>query len=181
MFERPSRDQIFVMFGMIIAILFIFAYCIVGYLYFNFTIPVIYTAEDRISFTIQWLALPIMTLLYGVFSASQARFLDKSAINGGSPAKNNYLDILTRYNQNTTEQLLLFSFTLLHFSLIIPKEFLSIIPGACILFCIGRATFHIGSLKFILLRSFGYALTFLPTLTLLSHNIMQLFFPAPLQ
>jgi hypothetical protein len=117
----------------------------------------------RLAFAVQWLMVPGLTLLAGVWVAGRRGFIP-DAIDGTRSPSSHSLEINLRYNQNTLEQTVLAAIAWINLSLVLPHERLVLIPAAAILFGIGRATFWIGYLIFPTARAFGMVLTVLPTI-----------------
>lgn len=117
----------------------------------------------RLAFAAQWLMVPGLTLLAGVWVAGRRGFL-ADAVDGTRSPSSHSLEINLRYNQNTLEQTLLAAIAWINLSLVLPHERLVLIPAASILFGIGRATFWIGYLIYPTARAFGMVMTVLPTI-----------------
>lgn len=120
-------------------------------------------AAHRFAYAVQWLLVPGLTLLAGVFGASRRGFY-ADAIEGTRTPASHSLEINLRYNQNTIEQTILAAIAWLGLSQALPYDQLALIPAMAALFFIGRVTFWIGYALHPMARTFGMTLTVVPTI-----------------
>jgi hypothetical protein len=118
---------------------------------------------SRLAFAAQWLVLPGLTLLAGIFGASRRGFY-ADAIEGTRTPKSRSLEINLRYNQNTIEQTLIAAIAWMGLARMLPHEQLVLIPALAVLFAISRITFWIGYALHPMGRTFGISLTAFPTI-----------------
>jgi len=131
----------------------------------NPVLAVALPADDpaaRLAFVARWLLLPGLTLLAGVGLTASRRFFTADAIDGTPEAAS--LDVNLRYNRNTLEQTVLAAIAWAGLSLALPHDRLVMIPMLAILFMAGRIAFWLGYLFAPWARTFGFGLTFYPTL-----------------
>lgn len=117
----------------------------------------------RLAYAAQWLLVPGLTLLAGVFGASRRGFY-ADAIEGTRTPSSHSLEINLRYNQNTIEQIILAAIAWLGLSQMLPHDQLVFIPAMAALFFIGRVTFWVGYALHPMARTFGMTLTVVPTI-----------------
>ena len=120
------------------------------------------TFDGRMRFVAQWLLLPGLALLTGVFAMATGRFF-KGATDGSRAPAAYPLEVNLRYNLNTLEQVVLAAIAWTGLALVLPYSQLSLIPLLAILFVVGRAAFWLGYIFYPVARAFGFLLTFLPT------------------
>jgi hypothetical protein len=120
-------------------------------------------AADRLAYAAEWLLLPGLALLAGVFGASRRGFY-ADAIDGTRTPSSHSLEINLRYNQNTVEQTLLAAIAWGGLSQALPHHDLVLIPAMAALFLVGRLTFWIGYALHPMARTFGMTLTAFPTI-----------------
>jgi len=118
---------------------------------------------DRLGFAVQWLLIPGLTLLAGVWVAGRRGFMP-DAIEGTRTPSSPSFEINLRYNQNTLEQTVLAAIAWTGLALALPHDQLPLIPAMAFTFGFGRLTFWIGYLLHPLGRAFGMVLTVLPTI-----------------
>ena len=118
---------------------------------------------QRLAYAAQWLLVPGLTLLAGVFGASRRGFY-ADAIEGTRTPSSHSLEINLRYNQNTVEQTILAAIAWAGLSQKLPHDDLVFIPAMAALFFAGRVTFWIGYALHPMARTFGMTLTVVPTI-----------------
>lgn len=128
----------------------------------DLALPVDDTAA-RLAYAVQWLLVPGLTLLAGVFGASRRGFY-ADAIEGTRTPSSHSLEINLRYNQNTVEQTVLAAIVWCALSQALPHDDLVLIPTMAALFFVGRLTFWIGYALHPMARTFGMTLTAVPTI-----------------
>ncbi len=117
----------------------------------------------RIAFVATWLIVPGLTLLAGILGASRRGFYE-DAIDGTRTPKSHSLEINLRYNTNTVEQVVLATIAWVCLAVTLPRQHLVLIPAMAWLFAVGRITFWIGYAFHPIARTFGMAMTAVPTL-----------------
>jgi hypothetical protein len=117
----------------------------------------------RLAYAAQWMLVPGLTLLAGVFGASRRGFY-ADAIEGTRTPSSYSLEINLRYNQNTIEQTILAAIAWCGLSQVLPHSDLVLIPVMAALFFVGRLTFWIGYALHPMARTFGMTLTAVPTI-----------------
>ncbi|KAL9985096.1 hypothetical protein ACROYT_G007461, partial [Oculina patagonica] len=85
------------------------------------------------------------------------------AINPLDQGGKTFVEMPSRYLQNTVEQFLLHSFSLIVLSTYLSEENMNFVPFLVVLFCIARLVFAVGYFMDPIKRSLGYAMTFTPT------------------
>jgi hypothetical protein len=158
-----TRKQFIGLVGTIIAlvILFLWSEC-APLVLAGIRMPEADTAH-RLGFAVQWLLVPGLTLLGGVWVAARRGFMP-DAIDGTRTPASHGLEINLRYNQNTIEQTILATIAWTGLSLALPYHELYLIPAMAIAFATGRITFWIGYLIHPMARAFGMVLTVVPTI-----------------
>ena len=131
----------------------------------------------RLAFGARWLLAPGVTLLVGVWAAARRGFY-ADAIDGTRTPANHGLEINLRYNQNTTEQVVLAALSWTGLALVLPAERLYLIPAMAVAFVVGRATFWVGYLIHPMGRAFGMVVTRLPTACAYIWLLWRAFAPA---
>ncbi|WP_299645817.1 hypothetical protein [uncultured Jannaschia sp.] len=119
------------------------------------------------------LSMAGLALVAGIGLAAAIRhFL--GPIDGGGPAAGTRLDLTLRYVTNTTEQTLAFS--LAGVACLFADESLAqrLLPVMGVWFVIARAAFFLGYRIRPVLRAFGFAATFHPTIALLAVVLARL-------
>ena len=81
----------------------------------------------------------------------------------------------SRYLQNTVEQFLLHSFSLIVLSTYLSEEKMYLIPLLVVLFCIGRLLFAMGYSMDPLKKDVGFAMTIFPTVGVILYCLYSLF------
>lgn len=131
-------------------------------------LPAISGAGDRIAFALRvdlFLAVP---LALSIADIARRRFLSPDDIAGsafGAPTAP--VAAARAVLQNTAEQTQLALIVHLALAAIVPAERLALLPVLTALFCAGRLFFALGYAHGAAARSFGFALTFYPTLAAL--------------
>ena len=109
--------------------------------------------------------MPTLSLIIGIGATGAARhFGDR--IDGSKPDTGTPLDILLRYNQNTLEQVVMFAGTSAMALALMPETAAKILPAMSLWFGLMRIAFYVGYRRRPVLRAFGFAGTFHPTVVL---------------
>ena len=146
----------------ICALIFLFGYVVAG-AYIPFSKLHLPTLLDRVVFTLRWLMISLLTIFAGVIAVGNMRFAT-SAINPLDPSGKKFTELRQNYLQNTVEQFLLHSFSLLALSTYLSEEKMHWIPLLVVLFVIARAVFFVGYSIDPLKRGVGFASTWFPTI-----------------
>ena len=123
---------------------------------------------DRVVFTLRWLMVSLLAIYAGVIAVGNKRF-GTAAINPLDPSGKQFTELRQQYLQNTVEQFLLHSFSLLALSTYLSEEKMHWIPLLIVLFIIARALFFIGYSIDPLKRGVGFASTWYPTMTVTGY------------
>jgi len=150
--------------GLIISLLLL-----LGGIYYN---PLNY--QHDISLTDKLKLFSKVITIFAIFLGSviaiiaRYRFFTSSVISGSGLTKSTpVLNILSSILQNTLEQTIFATLVYFAWIMIVPPTWLSIIPIMSITFIIGRILFAIRYKNGAIARSFGFALTFYPTMLML--------------
>lgn len=128
---------------------------------------------ERLALAAQANAFVLLWLLAGVGMVSWTRRHSPEDIGGaaaGPPSER--LAIRSAFLQNTLEQAVLTGGALFAFAAVTGGAWLSLVPVAVVLFCIGRWLFHRGYPAGAGARALGMALTLLPGALLLLHAVL---------
>jgi hypothetical protein len=158
-----SRAQILVLFSIVAAIAATVVVFQAGGTMPRNWLPVVDSPISRLVWVSRWLLVPGACLMAAVAIVAARRFFTRAAIEGGAGALGSTLDVDIRVVANTLEQVVITVIAYLGLAVTASMEELGIIPAAAIAFAIGRLAFWIGYHIHPLARSFGFALTFLPT------------------
>lgn len=137
---------------------------LVGF-YVPFPEPHLPTLLDRFVFTLRWLMLSSVSVVFGVAWIATVR-LFTPAINSLDKSAEKFVAVPSRYLQNTFEQFSLHTVALLVLTTHISVANMHLIPCLVVLFLIGRVLFGVGFVtgKLNSYRALGFALTFHSTL-----------------
>lgn len=113
---------------------------IISYFGFNGIIVPIDDMWDRIAFTLQWMTIPVLSILLW-FMVTGATRINSQNNDGSTPDQWSTLEIHRRYLLNTLEQFAYFFITQLAFVTIIDSDKLHIIPTLAVLFFVSRMIF----------------------------------------
>lgn len=137
--------------------------------------PRLETLQAKLLYTLRWQVFSLFTLLLGVIIVSLVRF-STPAINPLDPRGEEHVGVYTRCLQNTLEQLILSIPAQLILSSYLESDSLKIIPVLVSTFVVGRVAFCLG---YPINRSYGFAITFFPTLITYVANIFFFFTAGP--
>jgi uncharacterized membrane protein YecN with MAPEG domain len=115
-----------------------------------------------------------LMLLFGVMLVGGQRYFSDKAIEGQTEGLAGAITINLRYIQNTLEQLVLLVITHMAFAATADSGEMKIIPILVSLFIVGRICFWIGYHQNALSRSFGFAVTFYPTLVMMIITLWRM-------
>lgn len=142
--------------------------------YFPFPKPRLPTLLDRVVFTLRWLIVSLLSVFAGVIWVGNMRF-STSAINPLDPSGKKYVEMRSRYLQNTVEQFLLHSFSLIALATYLSEENMHLVPVLVVVFSIARLVFAVGYSIDPLKRGTGFAMTFLPSAMVICYCLYCLF------
>ena len=133
---------------------------------------------ERVIYALRWQALSILTVVWGVHVVGAKR-RSSTAINPMAPDGDLSRTVGVKYLQNTLEQYLLHLIAQLILASFIEGAQIKIIPILVLLFVAGRVAYWFGYNNDPMHRSFGFALTFLPTCVTLFYCLFSLFVKGP--
>ena len=140
--KKRKQDQNAVLRDVLFAILFL-SCSVTAAVSFPFPKLRLPTLLDRVVFTLRCLMLSVLTILAGVSAVANKRF-STAAINPLDPSGKALTEMRQRYRQNTVEQFLIHSFSLLTLSTYLSEEKMHLIPLLVVLFMIARAVLFVG-------------------------------------
>ena len=165
--KKHHQDQNTVLTSIFIAFILIFCY-VAAAVYFPFPKFQLPTLLNRVVFTLRWLMVSLLAIFAGVMAVGYTRFFT-AAINPLDPSGKKYTEQLGNYLQNTVEQFLLHSFSLLTLSTYLSEEKMYWIPVMVVLFTIARAVFFVGYYIDPMKRGVGFAMTWFPNIALSAY------------
>lgn len=119
--------------------------------------------EARLNYIIPWFLLPALAVLLGVAYIASYRFFNERVIDGENPADEIKLVAARSYLQNTVEQVVLATIVYLSLAILLPVNWLQLIPTLTIWFFFCRLLFAFTYKRGAPARSFGFAGTFYST------------------
>lgn len=130
-----------------------------------FHMPDMPTPESRLVFTLRGDVLLFAWLGAAVANVARLRFFSEDDIDGSAQAGvGPEVRQANAMLQNTLEQCVLAFGSHLALAAQVPGRWMIVLPGLTGLFCVGRALFWVGYRSGAAARSFGFALTFYPSL-----------------
>lgn len=162
-----NQQQKDVRIGMIAGAVFCLVWIWMGYGFIDIELPLWVTMGDRMAYVAKCELLAGLMLLFGVMAVAGQRFFSHKAIEGDSRGLPKAITINLRYIQNTLEQLILLVITHMAYAATADSGEMKIIPILVSLFIVGRICFWIGYHQGALSRSFGFAVTFYPTVIMM--------------
>ena len=160
--KKQRQDQRIVHINIAIAVILLACYLMFA-VYFPFPKLHLPTLLDRVVFTLRCLVVSLLTIAGGIMVIACKRYVT-SAINPLDPSGKKFTEQFQRYLQNTLEQFLVHSFSLIALSTYLSEDKMHWIPLLVALFVIGRALFFVGYAIDPLKRSIGFGMTWLPNL-----------------
>lgn len=134
---------------------------------------------QRLFFTLQWEAGILLCLVLAIGSLARHRFFTPADIDGGGlTSGTDRAHELQAILQNTLEQTVTAALAHLLWTAAMPRDWQAAIPAAVMLFVVGRALFAFGYRHGAASRSFGFALTFYPTVILTFVALIALLWQA---
>ncbi len=162
-----NQQQKDVRVGMVAGALFCVVWVWMGYGFINIELPLWVTTGDRLAYVAKCEFFASLMLLFGVMAVAGQRFFSDKAIEGQTTGLPDAIIINQRYIQNTLEQLILLVIAHMAYAATADSGDMKIIPILVSLFIVGRICFWVGYHQNALSRSFGFAVTFYPTVTLM--------------
>lgn len=160
---RLNHQQKDVRVGMVAGAVFCGVWVWMGYGFIDIELPLWVTTGDRLAYAVKCEFFAALMLLFGVMAVAGQRFFSGQAIEGQTEGLPSAITINLRYIQNTMEQLILLIITHMAYAATADSGEMKIIPLLVSLFIVGRICFWIGYHQNALSRSFGFAVTFYPT------------------
>jgi len=163
-----TSDQAGVVRGIILGI-FATLFIVFGGIQWN---PFGYSAsinlEARLESSVAYLAIPGLFLSLSIGRLAKRRFLSSKDINGsGLSVASDSAKILQALIQNTLEQTVLAVIAYFTWIVVMPSNWLSVVPLAAITFGLGRVIFFIGYKYGAPGRVLGFTLCFFPSVAIL--------------
>jgi hypothetical protein len=124
----------------------------------------------RIAWAVQWVLLPVLTLMVAVARVGNHRFytpeddIDGSGLTSGTPQ----VQVLRAVLQNTLEQTVLAGAAYMIWAVVMPRRWLWSVAIAALFFVAGRALFARGYTRGAGGRAMGFGLTAYPTFGMLA-------------
>jgi uncharacterized MAPEG superfamily protein len=144
------------------------------YFFVPFPIPPLESAGDRVAFALSWEPVAALALVLGVLRVVRGRFMSGARLDGSPPEPADVrLEVDRRYMQNTLEQLVLAVIAHLALATRLSGDQLRLVPILATWFLVARVAFLIGYQRDPLARGFGWAATWLPTLTVLLYDVAR--------
>lgn len=136
--------------------------------------PISNNYSDRVTFVGTWGLVIVLWLVLCIGVLARHRFLNAEDINGGGLTKGSpRVIILQAILQNTLEQVTLAGFVYGSCAILLPFQWLPVIPASAILFFLGRLLFIWGYSSGAAARALGFGLTFYPTIILFGLCIVN--------
>ena len=130
---------------------------------------------ERLSIALQCSLIPTLFLAISVGRLAKHRFFTPEDIDGGGLSNgSDEAKVLQSLLQNTLEQFALAFAIYLSWSIMMPANWLSVVPLAAIAFGIGRVMFFIGYKHGAPSRAIGFTLAFYPSLMMMTCIIGRL-------
>lgn len=171
--KKDRKDQKIVLTNILCACILLFCFGVIA-AYYPFPKPHLPTLLDRLVFTLRWLIVSLSTVFAGIIWVANTRFRT-SAINPLNQSGTKYVEIRSRYLQNTVEQFLLHSVSLFVLSTYLSEENMGLVPLLAVLFCIARLLFAVGYSIDPHKRVVGFVMTFYPTILVIIYCLYCLF------
>ena len=164
-----TKKQTGVLIGMAIGMAISLNIILVGAWYNPFSFSASSSLTTRLATAIAWSVLPALFLVASVARLAKHRFFTPEDIDGGGGLSHDSKQalLLQTLLQNTLEQLLIAIVIYPAWAVMMPADWMSVVPLAAISFAIGRVLFFSGYKSGAPSRSLGFALTFYPTALML--------------
>lgn len=171
-----NQQQKDVRIGMTAGALFCAVWVWMGYGFIDIELPLWVTTGDRMAYVAKCEFFAALMLLFGVMVVAGQRFFSDKAIEGQTEGLSNSITINLRYIQNTVEQLVLLVVAHMAYAATADSDEMKLIPILVSLFIVGRVCFWIGYHQNALSRSFGFAVTFYPTVIMMIITVWRMGF-----
>lgn len=166
-----SKEQTGVVAGIVGAIVVI-ALALVGAVVFWGSRDTLVNLDRRLALCGTCMLAPAVALALSIARLARHRFFSAQDIDGSAFTNaTETARILQALIQNTLEQTALAVAVYVAWSTLAPAYFLPALPAAAIMFLAGRLLFFAGYAGGAVARSFGFALTFYPTVVLLAGSL----------
>ncbi|XP_020628314.1 transmembrane protein 79-like [Orbicella faveolata] len=159
--KKDRKDQKIVLTNIFCGCVMLFCFAVIA-AYYPFPKPRLPTLLDRLVFTLRWLIASLSTVFAGIIWVANTRFRT-SAINPLNQSGTKYVGIRSKYLQNTVEQFLLHSFSLVTLSTYLSEENMHLVPLLVVLSSIARLLFAVGY-SIDPHKRVGFVMTFYPTI-----------------
>lgn len=162
--EKQSGVLKGVGFGLLMAI----AIIVMGVWFNPFSFSDNLNEMERLSIALQCSLIPTFFLAISIGRLAKHRFFTPEDIDGGGLSHgSDEARVLQSLLQNTLEQFALAFVIYLSWSLMMPANWLSVVPLAAIAFAIGRVMFFVGYKHGAPSRAIGFTLAFYPSLMMM--------------
>jgi len=170
-----TKKQTGVLIGMAIGLAISLNIVLVGAWYNPFSFSALSGLTARLAISIQCSVLPALFLIASVARLARHRFFTPEDIDGGGGLSHDSKQalLLQTLLQNTLEQLLIAVVIYLAWAVMMPADWMSVVPLAAISFALGRVLFFAGYKGGAPSRALGFALTFYPSALMLITIIGQ--------
>ncbi|XP_038072154.1 transmembrane protein 79-like [Patiria miniata] len=151
----------------------------IAWVYYPFDAPKDPTLVNRLVFTLRWLVLSMLPIIFGVKLVADVRFhnMDTAGVMTTTQYAEQLVRLKQRALQNTLEQTALHVPIMLIFSTYVDSNHLKLVPIVICMFNLGRIIFFIGYLatgdQFN--RAFGFVLTFFSNVIPVVYCLYRLF------
>lgn len=163
-----SKKQFGVLKGIIAGLSVTISVILYGIIFDPFSFSTLTSIESKLNVLAMSLFLPTVFLVISIGRLAKHRFFTPEDIDGIALSKGpNKAVLLQSLLQNTLEQLLITVCVYIIWCFSMPVDWLSVLPLCSILFALGRSAFYFGYQKGAPSRSFGFSLTFYPTVLLM--------------
>lgn len=125
--------------------------------------------SERLSLAMTSSVFLAVFLAFSIGRLARHRFFSAQDIDGGDPSQGSQeAKRLQSLLQNTLEQTVLAFFTYAAWVILMPGDWLSVVPLAAAAFCVGRILFFAGYSRGASARAIGFTLAFYPSLGMLA-------------
>jgi hypothetical protein len=154
--------------GMILGSFIAISIIILGSWFNPFFSDTMFTENTRLEIAVRYSLLPAIFLVISVGRLAKHRFTSPADIDGrGKSQDSEQARVLQSLLQNTLEQFCIALIAYLGWAMIMPVEWMSVIPLSAGAFVLGRMLFFKSYEKGAESRAFGFALSFYPSVFML--------------
>lgn len=143
---------------------------VLGYLYLPIYTSHLTELPDRLALTICCLFVSSFSIIMGVHAVGNVRG-SSNAIDPVYGGAENLVDVPNRILRNTTEQFFLHMMAMLTLTVFLQGSSMRAIPILCGVFLVARIVYQVGYMSSPMKRGYGFAGTFLPTLSVYAYCI----------